>query len=286
MILVTGAAGKTGRAVIRALTERGEDVRALVHRPEQVRPIQELGAQQVVAGDMLDPTTMNQVARDMRAVYHICPNVSPDEVVIGEHVIAAARAAEVEHFVFHSVLHPQVKAMPHHWQKMLVEEQLFQSKLRFTILQPAAYMQNVLAQWGSIVKEGVYSIPYPVETQLSLVDLNDAAEAAAVVLGEPGHEGATYELVGIEPLSQNELAATLSQQLGRPVRVQVIPLDHWERQAQASGLGAYQIQTLIKMFQYYALHGLGGNPWVLSCLLGHPPTTFADFVEKVACTRN
>ena len=147
MILVTGAAGKTGQAVIRALVARGADVRALVHRPEQVPITAGLGARETIAGDLRDRAALARAAQGARVIYHICPNVSPDEVTIGRAAIAAARAAGVQHFVYHSVLHPQVEAMPHHWLKMRVEELLFQSGLAYTILQPAAYVQNVLAHW-------------------------------------------------------------------------------------------------------------------------------------------
>ena len=231
MILVTGAAGKTGRAVIRALTTKGEAVRALVHRPEQIQLVEALGAQQVVVGDMRFQATMDQAAQGVRAVYHICPNVSPDEVAIGQVAITAARLAGVKHFVYHSVLHPQVEAMPHHWQKLRVEEQLFESGLSCTILQPAAYMQNVLAHWDQIIEQGVYPVPYAVETRLGMVDLEDVAEAAAVVLTEPGHAEAIYELAGAEALSQVEVATILGQQLGRPVRAEVVSLETWERRA-------------------------------------------------------
>ena len=280
MILVTGAAGKTGRALIRALDARGEDTRALVHRLEQARPVKELGAREVLVGEMRDPATMEQATRNVRAVYHICPNVSPDELAIGEVAIAAARSAGVEHFCYHSVLHPQTKGMPHHWLKSAVEEQLFRSGLNTTILQPAAYMQNVLAHWDKIVEQGILPIPYPATAQLSLVDLEDVAAAAATVLTEPGHTGATYELVGTKALSQNEVAAILSQRLDRPVRVEQIPLETWQDQARAAGLGEYQVDTLVKMFQYYAKYGFWGNPKVLGWLLGRPPTPFADFVER------
>lgn len=118
MILVTGAAGKTGRAVIRALAAKGESVRALVHRPEQIRLVEELGAQDVVVGDMRSQATMERAVREAQVVYHICPNVHPEEVGIGQTAIAAARSAGVQHFVYHSVLHPQIEAMPHHWLKM------------------------------------------------------------------------------------------------------------------------------------------------------------------------
>ncbi len=286
MILVTGAAGKTGRAVIRALAAKGEVVRALVHRPEQIRSVEALGAQQVVVGDMRVQATMDQAAQGVRAVYHICPNVSSDEVIIGQVAITAARSAGVEHFVYHSVLHPQVEAMPHHWQKLRVEEQLFESGLPYIILQPAAYMQNVLAHWDQIIEQGVYPVPYAVETRLGMVDLEDVAEAAAVVLTEPGHAGAVYELAGVEVLSQAEVATILSQQLGRPVRAEAVPLETWERRARESGLGDYQVKTLAKMFRYYECYGFWGNPRVLGWLLGRPPTTFAVFVERSRCSWN
>ncbi len=285
MILVTGAAGKTGRAVIRALVARGEAVRALVRRPEQMQSVEEMGAQQVVVGDMRLQAPMDRAAQGTRAIYHICPNVHPEEVSIGQTAIAAARSAGVEHFVYHSVMHPQVEAMPHHWLKMRVEEQLFQSGLSYTILQPAAYMQNVLAHWGRILEQGVYSVPYAMKTRLGMVDLEDVAEAAAIVLTEPGHGGATYELAGSEALTQTEIAAILSQQLGRPVRAEAVPLETWERQARESRLGDYQVETLVKMFHYYERHGFWGNPRVLGWLLGRPPTTFAAFIERVAQER-
>ncbi|MBF8282622.1 MAG: NmrA-like family protein, partial [Anaerolineales bacterium] len=243
MILITGAGGKTGQAVIKAVAARGENVRALVHREAQASAVKALGAREAVVGDMRDEEALRRAMEGARAVYHICPNVNPDEVTIGRTVITAARAAGVERFVFHSVLHPQVEAMPHHWNKLRVEEALFESSLPFTVLQPTAYMQNILAGWDSSVKQGVYTVPYPVETRLSLVDLEDVAEAAAIVLTEPGHAGATYELVGTEAMTQVEVAEALRQQLGRPVRAEAQPIEEWERRARASGMGDYQIET-------------------------------------------
>jgi len=284
MILVTGAAGKTGRAVIRALNRRGQAVRALVYRPEQVALVTAAGAQQVAVGDMRTQAPVDEAARGVRAVYDICPNVSPNELAIGQVMLNAARDAGIEHMVYHSVLHPQVEAMPHHWQKMRVEERLFESGLAFTILQPAVYMQNVLGQWGRIAGQGVYAVPYAASTRLSLVDLEDVAEAAAVALTEPGHAGATYELAGAEVLDQAEVAAILGQQLGRPVRAQAIALDTWVQEMRALGTGDYQIQTLLQMFRYYERYDFWGNSCVLEWLLGRPPTTFAAFVER--CERD
>jgi uncharacterized protein YbjT (DUF2867 family) len=279
MILVTGAAGKTGRAVIRALATRQVAIRALVRRPDQVPKVEGLGAGEVLVGDMGDLETMDQAVQGVRAIYHIPPNVSPDEFTIGQTVIAAAQAAGVERFVYHSVLHPQTEVMPHHWQKLRVEEHLFESSLPFTILQPAVYMQNLLAHWDQITGQGILPVPYSVETRLSLVDLEDVAEVASLVLTNPGHLGAIYELVGTEAVSQTEIAGVLSQHLGRPVHAKAISRDSWERQARATGLGDYQVETLIKMFRYYERYGFWGNPSVLRWLLNRPPTTILDFID-------
>jgi NAD(P)H dehydrogenase (quinone) len=281
MILVTGAAGKTGRAVVQALVQSGFDVRVLVYRSESREDMRQLGAKDIVHRDMRDPVTRPVALANVRAVYHICPNVDPDELAIGRLAISAAGNTRIEHFVYHSVLHPQTEGMPHHWQKMRVEEQLFRSGLPFTILQPAPYMQNVLAGWDAIAADGIFHVPYPAETRLAMVDLNDVAQVAATVLSQPCHVGATYELVGTRPLAQTEVAAELSEKIGRPVRVERIELADWEREARDHGVGEYQLGSLLQMFRYYASHGLSGNPNVLEWLLGRPPTSFAAFLKNI-----
>lgn len=284
MILVTGAAGKTGRAVIRALVAKGAAVRALVHRREQRETVRALGAREAATGDLRDAADVARAMYGARAVYHICPNVHPDEVAIGQTALDAAREAGVERFVYHSVLHPQVEAMPHHWLKMRVEERLFASGLDYVILQPAAYMQNVLAQWDAAARQGVYEVPYGVDTRLGMVDLEDVAQAAARVLTEPGHAGATYELAGPQALAQTEVAEVLGRQLGRRVEARQVPLDTWAEQARAGGMSDYQVETLRQMFRYYDRHGFWGNPKVLGWLLGRAPGRFETFVARVAET--
>ena len=282
MVLVTGASGKTGQAVVAALARAGAPTRALVRRPSQIEALTKLGARQAMAVDLRLTPELRRAFENMSAVYHICPNVNPDEVEIGRRVIGAAKEAGVEHLVLHSVLHPQTEQMPHHWNKLRVEEALFESGLSFTILQPTAYMQNLLAGWKAITDDGVLRNPYPVATRLSLVDLEDMAEAAGIVLTRRGHTGATYELAGTPPLPQTEVAAILSDALGRPVRAEAQSIETWEALARTSGLGDHQRATLIKMFQYYERHGLVGNPNVLRWLLGREPTALVEFARRTA----
>jgi len=79
---------------------------------------------------------------------------------------------------------------------------------------------------------------------------------------------------------QTQVAEILSRHLIRSVRAERVTIEAWTRQAQASGMGEYQIETLIKMFHYYDRNGFWGNPHTLSQLLGRTPTKFDTFVER------
>jgi NAD(P)H dehydrogenase (quinone) len=285
MILVTGAGGKTGKAVIKALAARGATVRAFVRSLTHEAALTALGVSDVVVGAMDNPDALAQAARSADAIYHICPNVSPHEIVFAKALIAAASDTGVPRLVYHSVLHPQIEAMPHHWQKLRVEQMLLGSGLDVTILQPTAYMQNSFGEWDRMANDGVYRVPYPIETRLSLVDLDDVAEAAAIVLTDSRHSSATYELVGTPPLSQVEIAATFGRALKRPIRAEAETVEGWEQRAGSAGMDDYARETLTKMFRAYARDGLKGNPNVLGWLLGRPPTSLAAFAARTAATQ-
>jgi uncharacterized protein YbjT (DUF2867 family) len=281
MILVTGAGGKTGKAVVKALVAHGAPVRAFVRNPAHEVALVAVGAREMVVGAMDDADAVARAVRGVDAIYHICPNVSPHEILFARTLIAAATKSGIARLVYHSVLHPQIEAMPHHWNKLRVEEMLFASALDFTILQPTAYMQNSLAEWDRMVVRGIYRVPYPVETRLSLVDLDDVAEAAAIVLTNAGHCGATYELAGTRPLGQTDIAATFGRALNRAVRAEAETVETWDQRARCTGIDDHTRETLTKMFRAYARDGLVGNPNVLGWLLGRPPTSLAAFAARM-----
>jgi len=280
MILITGAGGKTGRTLIKRLS-KVESVYAFVHREEHVSVIKSLGAEKIIIGDLGDETAIRSAMQGARAVYHICPNMNSDEFVIGKLVINGARKVGVEHFLYHSVLHPQTEKMNHHWQKLRVEEMIFESGLPFTILQPAPYMQNLLAGWKSIIEDGVLHVPYSVNSKFSFFDLEDIAGVAKVVLTEPNHFNATYELAGTLPMSHVEVAEIFGRVLKRDVSAEKEEISDWRLRAERNlGMSGYAIENLIKMFEYYDKCGLVGNPNVLRWLLKHEPNSLESFVEK------
>lgn len=280
MILITGAAGKTGTAILRVLARKGEPTRALIRRNEQAAAVRQAGAQEVIAGELLDPAALRKAVEGVNAIYLICPNVHPQEFEIGQATIAAAKDAGVRLIAYHSVLYPQIEAMPHHWQKLRVEEALIQSGLDFTILQPASYMQNILPYWEQIIRMGTYSVPYSPESVFSPVDLEDVAEAAAKVLLET-HAQAVYPLAGPERLSSTDMANLIGEKLGRKVQAIQQPQQQWIQHAKTGNMSSYAVETLSKMFAHYDKYGIAGNSDVLQMLLGRNPATFGEFLSKL-----
>ena len=292
MILITGAGGKTGRALIQALS-KVESISAFVHRQEHVSIVKSLGAEQVLVGDMHDDSAIRSAIQGVRAVYHVCPNMSPNEMVISSVVIREAFKAGVTHFVYHSVLHPQTEKMKHHWQKLRVEEMIFESGLPFTILQPAPYMQNLLAGSKGIIEDGILRVPYSIRSKFSFVDLEDVAESAKIVLTEPNHINAIYGLAGTLPTSHVDVAEIFARVLNRPVRAersepplqtQSTPVPGALRQVvpgSAEQQDDYKINNLTRMFAYYDQWGLVGNPNILRWLLRRKPTSLESFIEGI-----
>lgn len=277
MILVTGASGKTGKAVIKLLSQI-ESVSAFVRDEKHVESLKSLGSEKVIVGDLEDKSALLSATKNIRAIYHICPNMNPHEVEIGKIMLDVAKQNGVEHFVYHSVLHPQIEVMNHHWQKMRVEEMIFESGIPFTILQPAPYMQNLLANWKSIIEEGVLRVPYSIESKFSFLDLEDLAEVVKIVLTEPNHKNVIYELASTNPMSHAEVAEIFSKVLKREIKAKKEEIRDWR--LRVTGLSEYVLENLVKMFEYYDKWGLAGNLNMLKWILQRKTTSLENFIER------
>lgn len=269
MIAVTGAAGKTGRAVTAALSRRGVPVRALVHRLEQA-DAGVPGAAESIAVDLTDAELARAALDGVDAVYLIAPNMFPDEASLARVVIDACERSGIERLVYHSVIHPYAPAMPHHIAKAEAEAALAESDVDWTILQPASYFENALGVWDSVRREGIWPLPYSARATFTPVALDDVAEVAATTVTDARHRFATYELAGPEVLTTAEMAEVAGEVLGRTVGVD----DHPDPIAAAA-----RPPRLQAMFDYYDRHGICGNGTVLAALLHRPPITWRSWVE-------
>ncbi|TIX83900.1 MAG: NAD-dependent epimerase/dehydratase family protein [Mesorhizobium sp.] len=284
-VLVTGATGRTGRAVIAALAERGARVRATTRSRAGEDGLHAAGAHEIALADLGDRSSLEDAVSGIARLYHIGPRFNDREVAFGANIIAAARNAGLRHFVLHSVFHSQCRTMIHHRQKLELEEMLIESGLPYTILQPAMYMQNIALEWARIEAEGIYERPYRTDLSMAMIDLADLADAAATVLTSASYIGGTYELVGREPLSHAGMAKILSGLLGKPIRAARYAPAEWRRRNTGRFPDDY-LRIYEAMCRHYDRFGLpGGNPAVASMILGREPASFEDFARRFVAER-
>lgn len=219
-VAVIGGHGKTGRAVATGLHARGSEALLLGR------------------GDWPD---LARAVAGCEAAYVIAPNLHPDEPAYVASALTALIESGVGRVVYHSVASPCAPAMPHHLGKARSEDLVRRSGLDWTILQPGAYLQN-------LDLTGPLEVPYSPDVAFGFLDLDDLGSAAAAVLTDTGHGGATYELA-TRAATVRELAA----EAGVAVTQVPDPGTHpW----------------LTAMFGYYDVHGLPVGTRVLAALLG------------------
>jgi NAD(P)H dehydrogenase (quinone) len=219
-VAVVGGHGKTGRAVRAALERRGVPS---------------------VATGRAEADRLADAVAGCTAAYVIAPNLHPDEPAYVAHALAAVAEAGIGRVVYHSVASPYAPQLPHHLGKARAEDLVRRSGTPWTILQPGAYLQN-------LDLSADLAVPYDVDAVFGFADLRDVGEAAATVLTEEGHVGATYELA-----SRVATPAGLAAEAGHRATRVAPATDHpW----------------LLAMFDYYDRHGLPVGTLPLRALLG------------------
>src|SRR3954453_1965056 len=137
------------------------------------RPHPELAALsvEIATADLTAPAQVEPLLADANALYLIWPNFDPDEAAGATALLRAAARAGLPRVVYHSVLRPQARSMPHHAAKDEVEEALDASGLAWRVLQPCAYGANLDGQVAEVATTGVLRSPWGLTQAQSLVDL-------------------------------------------------------------------------------------------------------------------
>jgi hypothetical protein len=86
----------------------------------------------------------------------------------------------------------------------------------------------------------------------------------------------------VDAVREWAVVEVIERVIGRSAHAQQVPIRQWRQQAQQAGLGEYQIETLIKMFDYYGRYHFEGNGTVLWGLLARPLTDLDTFIRQLA----
>jgi uncharacterized protein YbjT (DUF2867 family) len=290
-VLITGATGTVSTALTNALRGTGVKLRALVRdrsgtegpggRDPRVAGPAEVA--EVVAGDLDDPRSLPPAFEGVQDLWLLTPN-GPRAPENNMNALWAARQAGVERVVRLSVVGAAHDA-PNRSGRLhaLSDGETERCGMRWTVLRPHWFMQNLLNEAGDISATGTFSLNMS-SARIGMIDVRDIAECAArVLLDDPGrHHGRTYTLTGPRSLTFDEVAARLGSALGRYVTYR--PVDDATRRGTLLGYGVPA--WIVDMLEEYARaydSGWGDlTTGTVAELLGRPPRDVADFARDHA----
>jgi NADH dehydrogenase len=232
VILIAGATGHLGTALVELLTLHGRRVRLLTRDPSRARRLLAKD-HELVTGDVCKPPSLTSALVGVETVVSAVTGFGPGgggpravDLHGNENLIAAAEAAEVKHFILVSMY----GARPDHplelyRAKFFAEERLRKSRLAWTIIRPTVFMELWAGIVGdSLIKNGKATVFGRGDNPINLVSVRDVARFVEMAVVDPRLRGTTLDVGGPENLTLNDVVETLAATSGRPATARHISL--------------------------------------------------------------
>ncbi|TMR95676.1 NAD(P)H-binding protein [Nonomuraea basaltis] len=263
MILVTGATGNAGRALVRTLAGAGAEVRALVRRQVDLPA-------ELAFGDLNDPESVAGALTGVRGVFLLSGYDRMAET------LAAIARAGVEHMTLLSASAAEATDLGNPISKYHVESEALvrESGVPWTMLRPRTFMSNTFRWAGQLKSGNVVRDSFP-DVAVATVDPLDIAAVAAASLTEKGHAGQVYGLTGPEALRPADRVRILGAALGRELRFEGLT----DEESMAEMLAGMPEVYANAFFGFFARGELDESTVLptVEQVTGRPPRTFEEW---------
>lgn len=229
-VLVTGATGKQGGSVARALLDRGHKVRALTRDPTSppAQALREAGAE-VVSGDLLSRRSLTDAAKGVDAVFAVSTfreSGVETEIAQGRAVTDAALAARVPHLLYTSVAAAdRHTGIPHFDSKAKIEEYIRESDVPYSVIAPVSFAENLFSPWLlPTLQSGTLAMGLPATKRQQYIGTREIGRFAALVLERRSEFLGKRIEIAMDELTGRDLAELVSREVGRPIRYEALPI--------------------------------------------------------------
>jgi len=278
-VLVTGATGNTGSALIQELARRAVPYRAMVRAESDAARLAS-PATSVAVADFDDEKSIASALARVRRAYLVTPSsqrAQAQQIRFAE----LAAAAGVEHLVVLSQLGAEldspVRFLRYH---AAVERRVAELGLGYTFLRPNLYFQGLFAFAPVIAADGRFGAPIG-DAPVSAIDVRDIGAVAAAVLSEAGHAGQTYTLTGPRPVTHAEMAQALTAATGRQVSFTDVPPEDFAASL-AGILPAWQVDGLLEDYAHYRRGEAAAVSAAVADITGRPAIGVERFAADYA----
>lgn len=276
-ILVTSAAGKVGRSVVKQLQEMGIGVRAAVRNPEKAADLEGPNTE-IVSFDFDQPELVGKAVDGISALCLITPPHFK-QVEWATETIDRALEAGVKRIVRLSVrvadLTPSTKMT--RWHRT-VERYLKATDCEWTIVRPTPFMQNFMGL-APRSPQG-YFFPLSEDARVCHMDIGDAALVLAKVLTEAGHVGKTYTITGSESRSFHDMCNILSNKAGRDFPCNYVSDEEARKVMLSAGMPDWLAELVLELFGIIRTGAVSEPLEGYEQLAGRKPTPFERFAEN------
>lgn len=281
-ILITGATGQIGGAVLRNLqADDAITLVAAVRSPQKAKPFAALGIRTVLL-DFDKEQTLAPALQGIDRVF-LATGYGVDMLRQSKVFLDKARQAGVQHIVHLGACGRDDTTVAHWAWHQLVERYIEWSGFSFTHLRPECFMQNLLGYAGvPAVVEGVIQ-QYTGDAPFSWVDGDDVALVAAQALLQPEkHAGKTYRL-GYEAKSYHDIAAIMTETLGQPFRYEALDPKIFLENMRKTGADMAYMSCVYDNFRRIAARDIPGVEDTFDNfpeITGQEPMRWKAFIQK------
>ncbi|MGW2051414.1 NmrA/HSCARG family protein [Streptomyces sp. NPDC001858] len=275
-VAVTGATGVQGGATARALLAAGHHVRALTRRLDSpaAEALRRLGAD-VRHADFDDRASLDAALAGSDSLFAVTTPFGADtaaETRQGKDLVDAAAAAGLGHIVLTSAAHAdRGTKVPHYESKQLVERHLRGAGVPWTVIAPAAFMDNYAGGWTlDGLRDDTFAWPMPADRPLTLIPAADIGAFAALALQHRDEFTGRRIDIASDECTPGQIAEALAATAGRPIRHREVPLT--QVRAHSADLAA--------MFEYFTTVGLDVD--VAGLRRDYPEVGWHSFAEWAA----
>jgi len=277
-ILVTGATGNLGRAAVEALAARGFRVKAAARHPEKLAAREGVEA---VALDYEAPSTFDGALAGVDGLFLVAPPMDPEAPAKLLPLLAKAKSTGVKHIVFTSAFGvDQNEQAP----LRVIERALMNSGVRYTVLRPNFFMENFSTGFAApMIKQNAGIFLAAADAKTSFITTRDIADVAAVAFAAQ-HYGKEYNLTGPEALDHTQVAAMITQAIGREVAYHALSEEAMLQGARDNGMPEPAVQYMAVLYAVVRAGYMAVVTDGVEKVTGHKPVSFAEFVkDNSAC---
>lgn len=279
-ILITGATGSTGSAIVRELTSRGVPIRVMVRKPPAAGAFP--AGVETVIGDFDDQAAVATALNGVSRAYLVTPSSEraqeqqlrfADQAAqsgVGQLVVLSQLGAELD---------SPVRFLRYH---AVVEQHVRDLGIGYTFLRPNLFFQGFLAFAPVIADKSMFFAPIGT-SPVSAIDVRDIAAVAAAALTEEGHARATYTLTGPAAITHDQIAEAFSTALGRTVTFADAPPEQFAQALQGI-LPDWQIEGTLEDYAHYRRGEAADVSTTVRDITGAQPRDITQFCRDHAAS--